>query len=140
MTQLKIREDRRMAKKSPKRKPSTKRKSSAARKRPRPHTPRLPGVEVAKDAILDRVFKSIADERHAQAESRATEASVVQAAHKRMQALGWTTYKAHGVEGIRVPGDEKFRVRTSKDGGEERGDDLRDEGDASGEELAGAEG
>ncbi len=71
----------------------------------------LPGLEDFKDRQLSELASAVADERHNQNESKATEAGLLQAVQKRMKSLGRSTFKAHGVEFVRVPGDEKLRVR-----------------------------
>ena len=72
-----------------------------------------------RDRQLEKLASGVADERHTQAESRQTEAGLLQAAHRRMKQLKRMTFKAQGVEFVRVPGDEKLRVRLTRGGGEE---------------------
>jgi hypothetical protein len=98
-------------------------------------------MEDFKDAELSRLASSVADERHTQAESKQNEAGLLQAVQRRMKTLGRTTFKAHGVEFVRVPGDEKLRVRVSRNGGEEQGADLADEesGDVEAMDAVGAD-
>jgi hypothetical protein len=84
-------------------------------------------MEDMRDRVLAKLASGVADERHAQAESRATEKGYLQAAHRRMKTLKRMTFKAEGVEFIRVPGDEKLRVRLTSGGGEESDDqDVQD--------------
>lgn len=92
-------------------------------------------MEDFKDAELSRLASSVADERHTQAESKQNEAGLLQAVQRRMKALNRSTFKAHGVEFVRVPGDEKLRVRVSKDGGEEQGGDLGEENEDVGRQA-----
>lgn len=85
-----------------------------------------------RDKELERLASGVADERHNQSESKASEAGLLQAAHQRMRRLNRMTFKAHGVEFVRVPGDEKLRVRVSRDGGESTAEG--DEAAAAGED------
>ncbi len=66
---------------------------------------RLPGVSA--DAQMERYARNVADIRD--------EAGELQGAHKRMRQLGKVSWRAAGVEFVRVPGEEKLRVRTSKE-------------------------
>lgn len=86
----------------------------------------LPGMEDVRDSVLSRIAAGVADERHTQASSEATEQSLLHAAQKRMQDKGLSFFRAHGVEFIRVPSDEKFRVRLVKGGGSEPGTEQPD--------------
>lgn len=82
-----------------------------------------------KDKQLEKLAGGVADERHDQAESKAVEAGYIQAAQKRMQALNITVFTAHGIEFVRVPGEEKFRVRLTGDGVKDAGAGEGDGGD-----------
>lgn len=85
-------------------------------------------MEDFKDRALSKLAKGVADERHDQAESKATEAGYLQSAQTRMKGLNVLVFSDHGVEFVRVPGDEKFRVRLTKS--EANRDATADEGDA----------
>lgn len=104
-------------------------RSGPVRKRPKDVT--LPGMEDRKDRQLSELASGVADERHTQAESKMSEAGLLQAVQKRMKSLGMATFKDHGVQFVRVPGDEKLRVKVDKgSAGEEQGSDLAEpEGD-----------
>lgn len=88
---------------------------ATAKTPPRAKDVPLPGMEDAKDRLLSRLASNVADERHAQAESKAREGGFLQAAQQRMQKLDRTVFVDHGVEFVRVPGEEKFRVRLTGD-------------------------
>lgn len=91
----------------------------------RPKDQPLPGMEDMRDRVLDRLASGVADERHVQAASRGTEAGYLQAAHRRMIEVNRMVFRAHGVEFIRVPGDEKIRARLVPGGSsEEQPDDT----------------
>jgi len=97
-------------------------------------------MEDLRDTQLDRLASGVADERHAQAESRDTETGLLQAVLKRMRALKITTFKAHGVQFTRVPGDEKLQVRLTKDGGDDEvpqdDTDIEAQEEAEGDDAA----
>lgn len=98
------------------------RAARAAAKTPaRPKDVKLPGLENMKDKLLSRLASNVADERHAQNESKAREAGFLQTAQQRMQKLNATVFVDHGVEFVRVPGEEKFRVRLTGDDDVPRG-------------------
>lgn len=99
---------------------------AAAKTPPRPKEQPLPGMEDAKDKLLSRLASNVADERHAQAESKAREAGFLQTAQQRMQRLNRTVFVDHGVEFVRVPGEEKFRVRLTGDDDVPRGGKAAD--------------
>jgi hypothetical protein len=95
----------------------------------RPTTGKLPGMEQPKDKRFDELAKIVADGLYIQAEGRQQVASARSAVHNRMKALGWTTALAHGVEFVRVPGDEKLTIKMTK--GEEQGEDMKGDEQAS---------
>lgn len=64
---------------------------------------------------LDDICASISDTRGQQADLRAEEAGLEQTALHLMRKHNKTAWRAHGVELVRVPGEEKLRVRTSRD-------------------------
>lgn len=113
------------------RKQTRKQQEAVLRKGPirtRPKAQPLPGMEDMRDREVDRLLSGIADERHTQNESKASEAGYIQALHARLKTLKQTAARGHGVEVVRVPGDEKLRVRLVK-GTEEQGADLAEPGD-----------
>lgn len=81
----------------------------------------FPELGALKDRVLSKLAAGVADERHDQSDSKATEAGYIQSAQKRMQQLNMTVFTAHGIEFIRVPGEEKFRVRLTGDGVKDAG-------------------
>lgn len=64
---------------------------------------------------LDKLCEQISDTRAAVNRLRGDETDLERHAHKEMQAHQVMNYSAAGVELSRVPGDEKLRVRTSKE-------------------------
>jgi len=72
-------------------------------------------MEHVRDGVLDRLCESLGETRDKMAELRADEAGDSQAALTRMRARSLTSYRHAGVEMARVPGEEKLRVRTSKE-------------------------
>jgi len=88
-------------------------KSGPIRKRPRDIP--LPGLEDARIGPLDDIAASISEVRASMNDLRTTEAGYMQNALNLMRQHDKTAWRAHGVELVRVPGEEKLRVRTSKD-------------------------
>lgn len=93
-------------------------KAAAVRKkRQQPEQPRLDGVEDDPPiAQLGKVCKSIAETREAINELKGEEAGYEQTALGLMRRNDRTTYHAHGVTLVRVPGEEKLQVKTTKGG------------------------
>jgi hypothetical protein len=104
----KVREPKRVARKAAARKAARKPERKPSR---RPKQPTFSEMGPLKDRQLSKLASRVADERHIQSESKSTEDGLKVSAQRRMQALGATTFTDHGVEFIRVPGEEKFRVR-----------------------------
>lgn len=78
----------------------------------RPKTPALPGLEdMAAVPSLDRICSSLADIRFQLNEARQQEKERAVDALRELRKHGRTTYKSHGIELVRVAGDEKVRVR-----------------------------
>lgn len=78
----------------------------------RPKTPALPGLEdMAAVASLDRICSSLADIRFQLNEARQQEKERAVDAIRELRKHGRTAYKSHGIELVRVAGDEKVRVR-----------------------------
>jgi len=88
-------------------------KTGPIRKRPRDIP--LPGLEDARIGPLDDIAASISEVRASMNELRTTEAGYLQNALNLMRKYEKTAWRAHGVELVRVPGEEKLRVRTSKE-------------------------
>ncbi len=78
-------------------------------------------MEVARNPVLSRVCRSIADVRETINESKQTEKGLMQSALREMMKSDTKTYKSNGVELIHVHGDDKVRVRlvNSDEDGEE---------------------
>lgn len=113
------------------------RKPAAKRAPPGPRSQMLPGMEHVRDQTLDRLCESVGEGRDAMAQLRENEAGDLQAALTRMRARNLHTYQHAGVEMARVPGEEKLRVRATKD----KATAAVDEGGTGGEfakERAGA--
>jgi hypothetical protein len=110
-------------------------KKTARKDEDRPkRTPRsaaLPGMEQVRDVVLDRLCESIGDARDQMNQLRADEAGDTQAALTRMRERKITTYQHAGVEMARVPGEEKLRVRTSKEKATASTDDSHTASDAA---------
>ena len=82
-----------------------------------PTTAALPGMENIGDVPgLDVSCRRLHEIRDEMAELRASEAEEMQGALNLMRRANRTSYRQHGVELVRVPGEEKLRVRTSKAG------------------------
>jgi len=64
---------------------------------------------------LDHICTSIAETRGAMNELRETEAGLEQTALSVMRSNDRTSYRHAGVELVRVPGEEKLRVRTARE-------------------------
>ena len=144
-------------KKAPKKKPAPKKAAKPAKKaaptpkarRSRPQSQTLPGFEQVRHSRLDRLCEGIAEVRTEMNEQRTIEGEKCRAALVYMHDAKVTTYRFAGVELVRVPGEEKLRVRTTKesatletdtgtgqDEGEiadalTKGDDLNDDDDPS---------
>ncbi|MDH4290513.1 MAG: hypothetical protein OEV65_17375 [Aquincola sp.] len=90
----------------------------------RPAAPRdvvLPGMEQVRNIRLDNICTSIAETRADQNRLRGEEAGLEQMAlrvmreDRRKDPKGIFSYRHAGVELVRLVGDEKLRVRTSRD-------------------------
>lgn len=96
-----------------------------------PHDVVLPGMEQVRNVKLDNLCRQIAETRATQNQCRQDEAGYERAAlvemqrDKRKDAKGVFSYRHAGVELVRLIGDEKLRVRTSRDNAtsEQAGDD-----------------
>jgi hypothetical protein len=72
-------------------------------------------MEETRIVALDHAAESIAEVRSNMNRLRAEEAADMQQALRLMRQHGRTAYRHAGVELVRVPGEEKLRVRTSRD-------------------------
>lgn len=109
-------------------------------RKPGPRSQTLPGMEQVRIARLDNLCEAIAETRGEINDLKATEIGNEQAALKVMQANDVMAYKHGGVQLLRVPGDEKLSVRTSKEtsndagsGGEAEGEDAGTDAGEAGE-------
>lgn len=95
-----------------------------------PRQPVLPGVEGGQIPDLDTICAALSEIRQSQADLRADEQGHMQTALNIMRKKNRTSYRQHGVELARVPGEEKLRVRTTKGGAtaEVEDDDSLDNG------------
>jgi hypothetical protein len=81
----------------------------------RPRNKPLPGMEDARIGGLDDICASIAETREQMNQLRTDEAGHLRTALGLMRKNDKTTWRAAGVELARVPGEEKLRVRTTKE-------------------------
>lgn len=118
---------------APKKKQSTREAERVLRRGPvRRRTPRaapLPGMEDARIAALDDAAGTMADIREQMNELRAQEAETLQSALNLMRKHEKTTWRAHGVEFVRVPGEERLRCRTTKEKATAETEDENGSGD-----------
>jgi hypothetical protein len=93
----------------------------------------LPGMEEVRYRDLDNTCNSIAETREEINTLRADETAFEQTALRQMRTHGITSYRHAGVELVRVPGEEKLRVRTARErtatAETEEPDDKGDTGD-----------
>lgn len=115
-----------MAKKAAKKKPAKKPQSKKAaekilrsgpvrRRVQQPHDHPLPGMEDVRYRDLDNICNTIAETREELNTLRQEEIGYEQTALARMRDHGTTHYRHAGVELVRVPGEEKLRVRTARE-------------------------
>lgn len=78
-------------------------------------TPPVPGMEQVRYSDLDARCVSIAEIRAELNAKEKEDAEECRQALDEMRAHGLQTYRHAGVELSRVPGEEKLRVRTSKE-------------------------
>jgi hypothetical protein len=74
----------------------------------------LPGMEEVRSGPLDNLCEAIAETRGIMNRLRSEEAGHEQSALRVMRDRRLTSYRHAGVELARVPGEEKLRVRTSR--------------------------
>lgn len=72
-------------------------------------------MEEARHTALDRFCERIGEIRDELNTLRGDEGDQSRSALSYMRAAGVTSYRHAGVELVRVPGEEKLRVRTSKE-------------------------
>jgi hypothetical protein len=72
-------------------------------------------MEQVRDVVLDNACEAIGEIRDSMAEGRKDEAGHKQTALRRMHDKGLHTYRHAKVELARVEGEEKLRVRTTKE-------------------------
>ena len=94
-------------------KAKTAKAAKAAKAAPK-HQP-LPGMEGVRHTKLDRLCEGIAENREQTNQLRGEEADMLRQALDVMRDAKVHTYRFAGVELARVPGEEKLRVRTSKE-------------------------
>lgn len=109
-----------IAKVKPRQKKQSRRTVDAALRRGsirrRPRQASLAGMEDARIKPLDDIAATIAENREDMNKLRADDAGHLQTALGLMRRYNRTSWRAHGVELVRVPGEEKLRVRTTKAG------------------------
>ena len=111
-----------------KKKPAKKAKPVKAKAAPKKSTPKaakkrtasprsqtLPGMEQVRHVKLDRLCEGISECRAEMNEQRTLEGEKCRSALVYMHDNTITTYRYAGVELVRVPGEEKLRVRTTKE-------------------------
>ncbi len=86
-----------------------------APRRGRPRKVPLPGLEDTRIGSLDDICASVSEIREQLNTLRAEEAGQLRTALGLMRKHEKTTWRAAGVELARVPGEEKLRVRTTKE-------------------------
>lgn len=94
---------------------------------PKPKQERLLD-DMPKVPALDRLCAKLSLVRESKNDLATEEKGLIQDALRRMKDANVVTYKAHGVELVRVQGDEKVRVRLVDDdnGGAADGEDSGD--------------
>lgn len=106
--------------------------------------PTLGGMPRVRNARLDKLAEAIGDCRDKANEAATDEKSFRAAALKEMHDKNISHWSHAGVDLIRVPGEDKLKVKTHKDGGSESGAGEGDGGElepeGEGKEGAGEEG
>jgi hypothetical protein len=101
-----------------KKKPITRQRIPKKTKKAKGRNPRaqaLPGLEQVRNIKLDRLCESIGDGREVINKQRTEEKADLRNALREMHDRNVTVYRHAGVELVRIPGEEKLRVRTSKE-------------------------
>lgn len=107
----------------------------------RPKTPALPGMEdksKLSKKMLD-IMDSMADQMHVINEANVTIKGLNNNALSQMKRDGVVVAKAHGIELVRVPGEEKLRKRLLNAGSADTDEDTTHDTD-SGDDLDNGEG
>lgn len=104
-------------KKTSKAKPKAapRKKKPIPKKRTAPRQPALPGTEQLRNARLDRLCESIGEGRETKNALILEEKADLQAALREMHDKNVTAYRHAGVELYRIGGEEKLRVRLTKE-------------------------
>ena len=97
-------------------------------------------MEQVRNARLDNLCESIADQRRVMNAARQQEQADIQGALQEMQRKGVQTFRHGGVELARVPGAEKLRVRLTTEEGDAGDGDLEPAGEFTEEREAAVEG
>lgn len=72
-------------------------------------------MEQTRNRRLDLACESVGELRESLNSLRSDEKTTLQAALREMHDKGVTAYRHAGVEFVRVPGEERLRVRTTKE-------------------------
>lgn len=104
-------------KKTSKAKPKAapRKKKPIPKKRTAPRQPALPGTEQLRNARLDRLCESIGEGRETKNALILEEKADLQAALREMHDKNVTAYRHAGVELYRIGGEERLRVRLTKE-------------------------
>lgn len=94
-------------------KPTPKKGKPARKKGPRSQP--LPGMEQVRNVRLDHYCESIGESREKTNALRREEKNDLQGALRVMHDRNVVVYRHAGVELVRIPGEEKLRVRTTKE-------------------------
>jgi hypothetical protein len=98
-------------------------------------------MDRVRNGRLDNLCEAISEDRKSMAAARADEQGSIQAALREMKAKHLGAYKHAGVELAFVPGEDKLRVRLTKDAEdssqafEGNGDEAPDAGDGDQESI-----
>lgn len=104
-----------MSKKKAKAKPKASKKKTPARQRKPVRQPPLPGTEQLRNKRLDQLCESIGDGRETKNKLIVEEKADLQAALREMHDRNINAYRHAGVELYRIGGEEKLRVRLTKE-------------------------
>lgn len=101
---------------SAKRQAAAREKAKAAKTRRKgPRQQALPGTVDEPVKALDNLCQSIYETRDAIADLQGEEAGLEQSALQLMRKHDRTTYQRHGVQLVRVPGEEKLQVKKARE-------------------------
>lgn len=96
-------------------KAAPRKKKPVPKKRTAPRQPALPGTEQLRNARLDRLCESIGEGRETKNKLIVEEKADLQAALREMHDRNINAYRHAGVELYRIGGEEKLRVRLTKE-------------------------